>query len=564
MINRVFVRGNEDPMSEDLAEIQKDLQIILDRNDISRFIDPKTISEWLIQEDKGFPRFILTANMISGLLSNEFFDGPDKTEELLGVMKRISDCVNREKLERANRDGGPEAIYLMNNAIPPIEWMDVYEEAFHMANENRFHEASQLYDKTFLSLLKDETTDREPYRIFFNASNGYLFGGRPDLGMACLKYSLELNPNYPLARERIKALRSGDLDLLINLGSGSRMLSGLGVEYHGTSILDVNSIPPWNLKVGLRSVGIRVTKEDIITWSKKYHSIRELIDRDLEVKDGDRDLVVRSISGLWSIYCPDEPYHELLEDIILDLDEYIKNQIYYEELEEDISELEWIIFTGRKNFLAGFPPFKEIGSSFTKAMMNILMLMGSKKKLRKRGLKIAKELERETANPIWSVPVKFLKEKNIRRLKRIVEEYRKDDHELVIIRELAEKFLDNRMDHSETGIDGNEENLSIFDDPPDGEQFMKELIGGNIMERFEEIAKDDSWKEKMNPDLLFHPASIYYRYLKGLGLNFATEGDVESSTTPLMSNSRKEKKIGRNKPCPCGSGKKYKKCCMIK
>jgi uncharacterized protein YecA (UPF0149 family) len=24
---------------------------------------------------------------------------------------------------------------------------------------------------------------------------------------------------------------------------------------------------------------------------------------------------------------------------------------------------------------------------------------------------------------------------------------------------------------------------------------------------------------------------------------------------------REDKKIGRNDPCPCGSGKKYKKCC---
>jgi len=24
---------------------------------------------------------------------------------------------------------------------------------------------------------------------------------------------------------------------------------------------------------------------------------------------------------------------------------------------------------------------------------------------------------------------------------------------------------------------------------------------------------------------------------------------------------RSEKKVGRNDPCPCGSGKKYKKCC---
>ncbi|MCD4789008.1 MAG: SEC-C domain-containing protein [Bacteroidales bacterium] len=27
---------------------------------------------------------------------------------------------------------------------------------------------------------------------------------------------------------------------------------------------------------------------------------------------------------------------------------------------------------------------------------------------------------------------------------------------------------------------------------------------------------------------------------------------------------RKESKIGRNDPCPCGSGKKYKKCCLNK
>jgi len=27
---------------------------------------------------------------------------------------------------------------------------------------------------------------------------------------------------------------------------------------------------------------------------------------------------------------------------------------------------------------------------------------------------------------------------------------------------------------------------------------------------------------------------------------------------------RTEPKIGRNEPCPCGSGKKYKKCCINK
>ena len=27
---------------------------------------------------------------------------------------------------------------------------------------------------------------------------------------------------------------------------------------------------------------------------------------------------------------------------------------------------------------------------------------------------------------------------------------------------------------------------------------------------------------------------------------------------------RSEAKVGRNDPCPCGSGKKYKKCCGLK
>jgi preprotein translocase subunit SecA len=34
-------------------------------------------------------------------------------------------------------------------------------------------------------------------------------------------------------------------------------------------------------------------------------------------------------------------------------------------------------------------------------------------------------------------------------------------------------------------------------------------------------------------------------------------GDASTSQQPII----KGKKVGRNDPCPCGSGKKYKKCC---
>ena len=36
-----------------------------------------------------------------------------------------------------------------------------------------------------------------------------------------------------------------------------------------------------------------------------------------------------------------------------------------------------------------------------------------------------------------------------------------------------------------------------------------------------------------------------------------SHGEGDEKPQPI----RKKKKIGRNDPCPCGSGKKYKKCC---
>jgi uncharacterized protein YecA (UPF0149 family) len=40
------------------------------------------------------------------------------------------------------------------------------------------------------------------------------------------------------------------------------------------------------------------------------------------------------------------------------------------------------------------------------------------------------------------------------------------------------------------------------------------------------------------------------------------EAPLPSKVTALKKG--KTKKIGRNAPCPCGSGKKYKKCCLNK
>jgi preprotein translocase subunit SecA len=48
------------------------------------------------------------------------------------------------------------------------------------------------------------------------------------------------------------------------------------------------------------------------------------------------------------------------------------------------------------------------------------------------------------------------------------------------------------------------------------------------------------------------------RVAKETGTGAAVNAEVKKQPV------RKEKKAGPNDPCPCGSGKKYKKCCMQK
>lgn len=60
----------------------------------------------------------------------------------------------------------------------------------------------------------------------------------------------------------------------------------------------------------------------------------------------------------------------------------------------------------------------------------------------------------------------------------------------------------------------------------------------------------------------------YYNFMRSPLDHFSKEniGYLKSFSYPETKTpkGKKEKKIGRNEPCPCGSGKKYKKCCLRK
>jgi preprotein translocase subunit SecA len=50
--------------------------------------------------------------------------------------------------------------------------------------------------------------------------------------------------------------------------------------------------------------------------------------------------------------------------------------------------------------------------------------------------------------------------------------------------------------------------------------------------------------------------------MRGYGC-FEPEREADFNTLYLPEPQLERRKIGRNEPCPCGSGKKYKKCCGL-
>lgn len=91
--------------------------------------------------------------------------------------------------------------------------------------------------------------------------------------------------------------------------------------------------------------------------------------------------------------------------------------------------------------------------------------------------------------------------------------------------------------------------LSFFSDPK-----MAEAL-------FEEVNNEAVTLESMaeNMKRLF-PEAMHGVALLGNSIHQALASRSEAEQQPQQPTARSEK-VGRNAPCPCGSGKKYKKCC---
>jgi len=92
----------------------------------------------------------------------------------------------------------------------------------------------------------------------------------------------------------------------------------------------------------------------------------------------------------------------------------------------------------------------------------------------------------------------------------------------------------------------------------------KHFISAEIEDRFSSGADEPEWKYFADPLEFYSVEEIEHRLQLA---DFDVEaGDAfdEDLFAGAVSYVRDTPKVGRNDPCPCGSGKKYKKCCLGK
>lgn len=142
--------------------------------------------------------------------------------------------------------------------------------------------------------------------------------------------------------------------------------------------------------------------------------------------------------------------------------------------------------------------------------------------------------------------ISFVEEKYKEKRIQIPKEILKSFESYVMLNKLDQKWKDHLllMDHLRDGINLRSygERKPIVEFKNEGYRIFKQMILS-----FKEDALESLFKievvEKAIP---------------------TRQQQIDNSNLPEMDDVNLKKKIGRNEPCPCGSGKKYKQCCLLK
>jgi len=112
------------------------------------------------------------------------------------------------------------------------------------------------------------------------------------------------------------------------------------------------------------------------------------------------------------------------------------------------------------------------------------------------------------------------------------------------------------------------EELSVDEDPvANSVDVIKALVDDTfdttpLINKFKDDYAAEAFKEELKQRMIIHLLTALPEAVKVIQ-EFAAHMDERRKDELVHTQQARSNKIGRNEPCPCGSGKKYKKCCAL-
>ena len=100
---------------------------------------------------------------------------------------------------------------------------------------------------------------------------------------------------------------------------------------------------------------------------------------------------------------------------------------------------------------------------------------------------------------------------------------------------------------------------------PDVIEVRNDLLAASMLMGID-FPERDQWKEESKHDVEFRKKWYAEHVLPNVDddEDEYVNDDYDEQSPSLDAAVRETQKIGRNAPCPCGSGRKYKRCCLKK
>ena len=635
--------------NKDMVIAEDQLNQALHNCNLDSMVSVEEVKRWM--QDPDLEDKLIPIKMLTGLLDDPVVKQPESIEHLLNATIHLNQVIclpcfdgktYTEELKKRDEQNITTQIENHQLSIPPRDWFKPYYKALQLMHQQQFTKAQEKFDETFQKLLASKTSDPTIYRVFCNAGLGYLFSGKPYIGINCLITATMLNPKYTFAHEQLQKLEDGEFSRLIQLGLLTKMTDNMKQWEHPPNHLSIDTVMKWSEKKivkKLSSFGISVDKDEFIRMAKTVNKpddiAKKLFSKQVSDNSADVEFLWMAAYALWEKYCPDEQSIDGFSTLIHDAYEYISkkdgNHINnksltpkeHQQIRTYLEEIKKYVYSSKKNLLHEWIHTLDVDDAQLE-LREFLILLRSMPGFKKDVQNIVHHLIDHEPDAYWDYirVINQLQEDEKRGRKLFEKIQKKYPYDCYIARDLGLYYFNKkRYDDAETYFLNA---LAIVDKRAEDEAYNVDSIFSTIYDDYIRVldsledlyatrktsGKQKRWLknkknqiEKNQKQLSYSPrmekmdesmAEIlhndqkveaensypmkYYDFLSQFNIDFETDESVEVTETflpiteqslfgseeknpPFTQRRFAGKKIGRNNPCPCGSGKKYKKCC---